>query len=176
MDTMESSIDIQKQQKNVESNDKEKDIYFIIINPSCENQKNFNNLKFKSEITPQIIYNKIIEKENGPIIGYKVYKINIKAIDKNRKANQSINNKIEYEIGNDFYIISFSVKENSFVYDIELIKSNIFYDIVKENIDQNIIPLYNKLDIFEEALKGNNEKNKIENLYQETIQLYNLVF
>ena len=46
------------------------------------------------------------------------------------------------------------------------------YNIVKEDIDQRIIPLYNKLDIFLKALKNNNEKNKIEKLYDETIDSY----
>ena len=71
------------------------------------------------------------------------------------------------------YDILFSVKENTFVYDAELKKGNKWlYNIVKEDIDQTIIPLYNKLDIFLEALEKNEEKNKIDILYDETINLY----
>lgn len=52
-------------------------------------------------------------------------------------------------------------------------KGNKYIDnIVKERIKQNNIPLYNKLDIFLEALEKNGENNKIEKLYEETINLY----
>ena len=43
-----------------QSNNKEKEIYFIIITPQDKNI-NFNNLKFKSKIIPHEIYNKNIE-------------------------------------------------------------------------------------------------------------------
>ena len=80
---------------------------------------------------------------------------------------------MEYVIGEDSYEILFSVKENTFIYETELKKGNKFIDnIVKEDIDQNIIPLYDKMDIFIEALKKNNENDKIELLYEETISLY----
>ena len=43
----------------------------------------------------------------------------------------------------------------------------------KQPIDQNIVPLYNKLDIFLEALKKVNEiDKKEEKLYEDTINLY----
>ena len=70
-------------------------------------------------------------------------------------------------------MISFSVKDNSFVYETELKKGNKYLDnIVKENIDQNIIPFYNKLNIFIEALQENNTINMIGKLYEDTIALY----
>lgn len=49
---------------------------------------------------------------------------------------------IKHETGNDIYVVSFSVENNSFIYDIELKKLNKFYsDIIKEEKDQNIIKL-----------------------------------
>jgi len=72
-------------------------------------------------------------------------------------------------------VISFSVKENSFAYEAELKKGNKYLDdidIGKVSIDQNIVPFYSKLNIFIEALQENNEINKIEKLYEDTIALY----
>ena len=63
------------------------------------------------------------------------------------------------------------IKESSFIYDIELKKGNKFFNtFVQENIDQSIIHLYNKLEIFIQEL-GNN-KTRIYKLYEETIDLY----
>ena len=43
---------------------------------------------------------------------------------------------------------------------------------MKEDIDQTQITLCNKLDLFIESLEANNENNKIEKLYDDTIDLY----
>lgn len=154
--------------QNPQSNEKERDIYFVILRPS-EEKVNFNQLKFLSEISPKIVYNKSIEKGKGSYLEYIVFKLNIKIKDKDKNKK---NQKLEYIIDEDTYDILFSVKENTFVYETELKKGNKFIDnIVKETIDQNI-PLYNKLDIFLEALKKNKEDDKIELLYKETVDLY----
>jgi len=151
-----------------EQSNNEKDIYFIILRPS-EEKLNFN-LKFESENPPKRIYIKNIEKGNGSFLEHNVFKLNIK---KNEKEKVSNNYKIEYIEGKDSYDILFSVNGNTFIYDTELKKGNNMNDnIVKENIDQNIIPIDYKLDIFLEALEKNGENNKIEKLYEETIDLY----
>jgi len=54
----------------------------------------------------------------------------------------------------------------------ELKTGNKYLDILEEPIKQNIVPLYNKLNIFLEALQNNNEKEKNEKLYEDTIDLY----
>jgi len=72
-------------------------------------------------------------------------------------------------------MISFSIKENSFVYEAELKIGNKYLDnidIGKVSIDQNIIPFYSKLNIFIEALQEDNEINNIEKLYEDIIALY----
>ena len=52
-------------------------------------------------------------------------------------------------------------------------KGNKYLDsIVKEKIDQNIVPYYNKLNIFIEALQENNKINNIKKLYEDSIALY----
>lgn len=80
---------------------------------------------------------------------------------------------MQYEIGEESYDILFDYKENSFIYEVQLLKGNKFIDnIIKRKIDQNQIPLHYKLDIFLEALKKNNESDKIELLFEETIELY----
>ena len=59
-------------------------------------------------------------------------------------------------------MISFFVKENSFVYETQLKKGNKNLDDIdngKVIIAQNIVPIYSKLNIFIEALKENNEFN-----------------
>ena len=96
-----------------------------------------------------------------------------KKINNNKSKKASYTTIIQYIEGCDEYVISFSVKENSFVYETELKKGNKYLDnIIKENIDQNIVPFYSKLNIFIEALQENNEINNIEKLYEDTISLY----
>ena len=103
-----------------ESKNEDNEVYFIVLIPS-EEKIDFNNLKLKSDIIPEIIHNKSIPKGNK---------------------------------GNESYL------------------EEIVFNIVKENIDQNIVPYYNKLNILIEALQENNEINNIEKLYEDTIALY----
>ena len=165
MSTTEQNSNSQKKEQNDQSNTKEKEIYFIILRPNKE-KLNFD-LKFSTEIAPQRIYKKSIEKGNCSFLEYNVFKLNIK------KEKEKNNYKIEYIEGDDVYEILFSIEENTFVYDTELKKLNkCLVNCVKEDIDQKIIPLYNKFGVFLDALEKNNENNKIEKLYDETIDLY----
>ena len=161
-----------------QSSAKEKEIYFIILRPGEE--KVDLDLEFSSsELSPSRIYNKVIQKGKDSFLEENVFKLIIKESenenetenDETEKGKKSY--KIEYIQRDDSYDILFSTKENSFVYETELKKGNKYLDnIVKEDIDQKIIPLHNKLDIFLETLKENKESNKIEKLYSETIDLY----
>ena len=169
MDTTNQSTLSQNKQLTTQSNDIEKEIYFILLIPS-EEQIN-SNFKFLSEINPQNIYKKKFEKGNGLYLEHNVFKLCVKK--KRIKEKDKNVYKIESIEGEDEYDIEFSVKENTFVYDTELKKGNKWLDnIIKEDIDQKIIPLYNKLDIFLKALENNNENNKKEKLYDEAIDLY----
>ena len=152
--------------------DKEKEIYFIVLRPS-EEKIDFTKVKFKSDIIPEIIHNKTIKKGNKSYLEEIVFKFKKKNKNKSKKSTSLNNYVIQYIEGDDEYVISFSVKDNSFVYETELKKGNKYLDnIVKENIDQNIIPFYNKLNIFLEALQENNTTNNIGKLYEDTIALY----
>lgn len=147
--------------QNGQSSDKEKEIYFIILRPSEE--KVDLDLEFSSsELAPSRIYKKVIQKEKDSFLEENVFKLIIKESEKENETEKSKKSyKIEYIQGDDSYDILFSTKDNSFVYEIELKKGNKYLDnIVKEDINQKIIPLHNKLDIFLKALKENNESNK----------------
>ena len=163
------------QLKIIESDDDidKKEIYFMILKQTKKKEK-YNEFNFTSAIKPQIIYEKQIAIENKECIDHKVFKFTIKENRSNEQEETPLNNyQIKYQEGNNNYIISFSAKNNSFIYDIELKQvANYLNEIIEETFDQNIIPLYNKLDIFIEALKLNNENQKIEKLYEDTIELY----
>ena len=76
MSTTEQNSNSQKKEKNDQSNTKEKEIYFIIL---CPNKGKVNfDLKFSTEIAPQRIYKKSIEKGNCSFLEYNVFKLNIK--------------------------------------------------------------------------------------------------
>ena len=163
-----------------DSNDINKDAYFIIIVPS-EEKINFKGLNYqtKNKITPSIILNKTIEKEDKTYIEEIVFKFKKRSKKKDKdKGKKESTESIKYEIrfieGEHTYNIAFFLKDDCFAYQPELNKGNKYLpEILGEPIDQNIVPLYNKLDIFLEALKKENEIDKKEKkLYDDTINLY----
>ena len=163
--TSESNPISLEQRQNSQSNDIT--VYFIILSEGKE-KLNFEDLNFLSEIEPKNIYNNSIEKGKGKssFLFHQVFKLEI-------KNKNSFDNKLQYEIGEQSYDILFDVKDNSFIYEVELLKGNKYIDnIIKIKIDQNQIPLHYKLDIFLEALNKNKETNKIELLFEETYELY----
>ena len=165
-----------------QQNNKEKEVYFIIAIPSEENV-NFD-FKFSLGNVPKSIFRKSIQKGKGYSLDHNVFKLNILLKEEEEKENEEKEEEegednekkkyiIENIVGDDAYDILFSVTDNTFIFNAELQKGNKYLKkIVKEDIDQKIIPLYSKLDLFLEALKNTNEENKIEKLYDETIELY----
>ena len=153
----------------IEQSSKEKEIYFIILR-SNEEIVDFG-FKFTSEKAPKRIYQKIIEKGNASFLEYNVFKISIKKNEKEEIEKYTKNYKIKYIGGKNSYYILFSLNGNTFAYNAELKRDNKWLGNLV-NIDQKIIPLYIKLDIFLNALEKNGENNKIEKLYKETIDLY----
>ena len=138
MSTTEPNSISQNLGQNAQSGGKEKEIYFIILRPIKE--KVNLELKFSSEITPQRIYRKCIEKGKDSFLENNVFKLNIKKSEMKKKK------KIEdYEIelieGENAYNISFSIKENTFVYETELKKYNKWLDNIAK---ESIFPFYNK--------------------------------
>ena len=157
--------------------DKDDDVYFLILMPSEENF-DFQGKTFKSKNiqNPTIIYRNKVEKGNGGYLEELVFKGRKKKKDdeKENEPKKSTEYLITYFIEEHIYNISFSSRNESFIYQPKLEIGNKFLpDIPFEPIKQNIVPLYNKLNIFLEALKQSKEINqKEEKLYKDTIDLY----
>ena len=169
-DPNKQSQDIPVQSKDVIKNEEnEKEIYFMITLSKEEAKESEFKFKFLSKIVPEIIYEKEIKIQKGELVKQKVFKLVAK--NKTKKKGEKIPFIIQYRTGDYIYTISFTVKENYFVYDINLKEGDYYLKkMVEEDINQNIIPIYNKLEIFLEAL-GNN-KEKIKRLFEEGIELY----
>ena len=152
----------------------ENEVFFIILRPS-EQQINFENLEFLSDVTPEHFFNKTITKGDKSFLEEIVFKFKKprKEKEKGKKKSSSNNFEIQYIDGDYTYIILFSLNDESFIYEAELKKRNKYLpELVPEDIDQNIIPLYNKLFIFLEALENKKVDDKYEKLYKDTIALY----
>ena len=155
------------------SDDKNKDVYFIILIPSGV-KVDFNALNYysKNKIEPYIVLKNQINKHNGEFIEENVFKFAKRK--KNRESNKATKYSIQFAEKEHVYDIKFSLKDDCFVFQPEITKGNRFLrDVIPDQIDQTIIPLYNKLDIFLEALKKENKiDNKAEKLYKDTILIY----
>ena len=170
---------------------KEKEIYFSILYQMKEKEKDFIFTKYESK--PQEIYSKDIIGQNGIYLYEKVFKMkkkikkeekkkgednkkkeDIKKEDKKKEDKNKLEEiEIQFEIGKDNYIITFNDENQIFYFDIELKKGNKYLkNIAKDNIDQNMLDYFQKLELFLAALKNNKEEEKIENLYEEIIKLY----
>ena len=70
-------------------------------------------------------------------------------------------------------MISFYADNRMFYYDIDLTKEIKYFSLFpRKSVDQNFLNYFQKLEVFLEALKQNKEEEKIERLYEETINLY----
>ena len=168
---MEESSSTQYSQ-NESIKDKDKDVYFLVLRPS-EEKIDFTGLNYetKNKIVPQIIFQERIDREDKTYLEEIVFKFKKK---KEKAPNKATEYAITFYKGDHTYDISFSLKNECFVYQPDLKTGNKYLDnILKEPIKQNIIPLYNKLDIFIKALKKINELEiKEEKLFEDTIALY----
>jgi len=102
-----------KKKEKEKSEGEVKDIYFMIFYPRKQQEKPDEFAFSENDINPQYIHTVEIKEENGTYFYKKVFKFNGKT---EKKYNP------EFEIGKDSYLIEFDVKENSFVYDVELKK------------------------------------------------------
>jgi hypothetical protein len=185
MTNLETSKELKKEAistqdgQNDESNGNDKDVYFLILRPS-EEKIDFTGLNYetKYKIEPKIIYQKRIDKGNETYLEEIVFKFKKKTKKKEKERQKESTKSTKYSItfleGDHTYEITFSLKNECFVYQPDLKTGNKYLDnILKEPIKQNIIPLYNKLDIFIKALKKINELEiKEEKLFEDTIALY----
>ena len=143
-------------------------IYFY-ISYTRKQRENSEDIEFiepaKKNEKPECINTKV-DMENNYYYYSKIYKVN-KLAGKGEKGN---NYYFEYEIGDEKYIISFDSKGCTFIYDINLEYGKKIINI-RRKINQN--KEYNeKNDMFLEALTKNGSENLIDELYNETIELY----
>lgn len=165
--------------QNDKSNNKE-DAYFLILRPS-EEKIDFTGLNYetKNKIEPKIAFKNRVDKEDKTYLEEIVFKFKKKVKKKEKvkdKKNSTKSTKyaITFFEGDHTYDISFSLKDECFAYQPDLKTGNKYLNnILKEPMRQNIIPLYNKLNIFLEALEKNDElETKESKLYEDTIALY----
>ena len=67
--------------------------FFIILRPS-EQQINFKNLEFLSEITPENFFNKTIKKEDKNFLEEIVFKFKKTTKEKEKRKKKSLSNNI----------------------------------------------------------------------------------
>ena len=116
-----------------------------------------------NELQPRLIY--VDEKyENNYYYYNKVFKVSKSAETKKRNKYY-----FEFDINDNRYYIRFDSKGRTFVYEISLQRrgTNV---IVRRNIEQK--EYYEKIEYFVKALKLNGEENIIDDLYKDTISVY----
>ena len=185
METQETIIEetkkkpnsIRSDQNDDDYNDNEKDAYFLILKPS-EEKIDFASLKYEAEniIDPSIIFPKPIDKEDETYPGVLVFKFKRKKKEKseeNKELIKSTKYMIKFYKEEQTYIITFVLKDECFAYIPELNIGNKYLEdmVIPEPIEQDIVPLYDKLNIFLKALQKNGENHE-EKLYEDTINLY----
>ena len=160
--------DASKTAESKQPKTEKKEVYFIIYYQR-KKKEDPKELVFSEDCKsiPKAILTKEVKTSTNKYSYKKVYKYLYKG---GKKGVELI---FFFGQEEDKYIITFDVKDNIFIYDVELNKGHKFLDnIPKENIDQKIMKYQDKLDLFLEALKQNKEEKQNELLYQETISLY----
>ena len=82
------------------------------------------NYQTQNKIKPSIIYNKTIEKEDKTFIEEIVFKFKKKSKKKEKDKSKSTKYAIQFIEGEHTYNITFSLKDDCFVYQPELEKGN----------------------------------------------------
>ena len=173
----EKEVQNSKEDQKDEENDKNNEAYFLILIPS-EKKINFQFLSYKTKnmIVPTIIFENMVKKDdkaNLQVIVFK-FKKKMEKADNENESSKSTKYEITFFEKEHIYNITFTSKNEYFIYQPELyIRNEYKQDISPEPIQQNIVPLYMKLNIFIEALCNKKELNqKEEKLYKDTIDLY----
>ena len=145
---------------------KVKEIYFIIL--FKEKDKEVKDLKLiNAEFKIKNIYNNVVKQQQDLFLHQMVFKAFLNGEDNYEEFN------LVFEAGIHKYTISIKVNNKMFHYDIVLEKEIKFLSLFsKEILGQNILDYFQKLNLFLAALKKNNEEDKIEILFEETINLY----
>ena len=134
-----------------------KEVYFLIID---KENKDFHNPENKN--SPKCIFTK--EKKKGDNI--KIFKYSV--VEKEKKKNSVelvFINKV-----NEKFIVNFDIKESTFVYNLDFKKDRKVYKS-KKKIEQNI-ENYEKMEYYIESLKESKEENKLNILFNDSINVY----
>ena len=166
--TTQSEDKVSSESSNQNENSSE--LYFFISYPRSKKEKE-DDIYFvvpeDKNLIPKCIH-KEETFENKVYYYQKIFKV------KKAKTGKKPNNYyFEFEIDDDKYIISFDSKGASFVYDVKLEKTKRMIKILRK-VNQNVIQYYDKMHFFVDALKENNEENKINSLYIDTIELFSI--
>ena len=120
----------------------------------------------------------MVEKDDKTYLQVIVFKFKKKMekADNENESSKSTKYEITFFEKEYIYNITFTSKNEYFIYQPELYKANKYkQDISPEPIQQNIVPLYMKLNIFIEALCNKKELNqKEEKLYKDIIYDFSL--
>ena len=100
---------------------------------------------------------------------YNYYKI-FKASKSNAKGKKN-EYHFEFRIGDYIYILKFTARKNTYIYDVDLIYGRKLLDI-RTKIPQNHIEYKDKIEYFTEALKKTEEKDNIKELLNDTLEIY----
>ena len=143
-------------------------LYFF-ISYARKSKEDKNDINFvvpeKNDLKPECIY--MEESYENQIYYYnKIFKVN-KSAGKGKKGN---NYYFEFEINDEKYIIKFDSKGNTFIYDVSLEVGKRIIDI-RRKINQNK-DYYETIEFYIKALEKNGEESLIDDLYKETIKLY----
>ena len=143
-------------------------IYFFIYyqRTQKEDESNFYFIAPEDEnLQPKCINSDYsYDDENNLHNYYKIFKVP-KASGKGKKCSCVY----EFEISDDTYIITFEANKSTFIYEVDLVYGRKILDI-RRRIPQNKVEYKDKIDYFLEAL--NEEKDKIGDLYKDTLELY----
>ena len=138
-------------------------IYFLLY----YYREDDDNIKFnRKDLDIECIYTKSKEVDNNKIEFIKVFKLKI-------KIEGQKNISIDFSIKNDIYNIVFDINDSCFIYDLKLSLYKGFLFLNRyDDIEQSKLKLYEKINIFIDALTQNKEEKKLDILYNYNIDLY----
>ena len=133
-----------------------KEVYFLIID---KENKDFHNKGNKN--SPKCIFTKKNDKGDN----IKIFKYTVEKEKKENSVELEFINK-----DNEKFIVTFDIKESTFVYNLDFKKDRNFYKS-KKIIEQNI-ENYEKMNYYIESLNESKEENKLNILFNDSINIY----
>ena len=139
-------------------------IYYTRVQKEDEDNSYFISPEDENKQPKCILTDFTYDTANNVHYYYKIFKV-----PRTSAKGKKFHCVFEFEIGDDIYIITFDANKNTFIYDVELIFGRKILDI-RRKIPQNKVEYRDKIDYFIKALNG--EKEKLNELYKNTLELY----